>query len=63
MHILYTHCREQNIHIYMYMGKPWEEMYLERDFQANGQGWSSEQVLQSDPGSIITYFHTFTLEF
>lgn len=22
----------------MYMGKPWEEMYLERDFQANRAG-------------------------
>lgn len=36
MHTLYTHYLEQNIHIYMCMGKPWEEMFLKRDFQANG---------------------------
>lgn len=35
------------------MGKPWEEMCLERDSSQIGRDWSSEHVLQSSLSSPV----------
>lgn len=68
MHILYTHYIGHNIHVNMYMGKPWEE-HTHQVHTWKGiskqirQDWRSEHMLQPGLGSIITCFDNFILEF